>query len=209
MPESLQIMQPGSDRLTDRKHASIVSAAVQEFQTRGYYATSMNAIAAAANVSKRTLYNHFASKEALFDAILETLAEASAELSTCTFDAELDLAEHLSELARVELKFLTSPSVQALARAGISRMLGEPQGGKKVNQRQFHKRVERWLNDAQAAGSLIELDTQFAAKQFMGLLCSFAFWPTICSGESVPGKKERERIIDETVSMFLNRYQAE
>jgi len=88
-------------------------------------------------------------------------------------------------------------------------MLGEPEAGKKVNQRHFHKRVERWLNDAQAAGSLIELDTQFAAKQFMGLLCSFAFWPTICGGESVPGKKKRDRIIDETVSMFLNSYQAE
>ena len=88
-------------------------------------------------------------------------------------------------------------------------MLGEPLGGKKVNQRRFHKRVERWLDDAQDAGYLIEHDSQFAAKQFMGLLCAFAFWPTICGGESVPGRKKRERIIDETVKMFLIRYEAD
>ena len=209
MPASPQSKSPPLDRLTDRKHASIVDAAVQEFQARGYYAPSMNAIAAAANVSKRTLYNHFDSKETLFEAIIESLERASAELSVCTFDADRDLTEQLVELANVEIEFLTSPSVQALARAGISRMLGEPQVGKKVNERHFHKRVERWLKDAQKAGSLRELDTQFAAKQFMGLLAAFAFWPTICSGESTPGKKKRERIVRETVEMFLSCYQAD
>lgn len=181
---------------------------MNEFQARGYYATSMNAIAAAAKVSKRTLYNHFESKEALFDAILDSLASASAGLSTSTFDENRDLAEQLAELATVEINFLTSPSVQALARAGLSRLLGEPEIGKQLNQRHFHKRVECWLNDAQDAGCLVSLDTPFAAKQFMGLLSAFAFWPSICSGESIPGKKKRERIITETVMMFLNRYQA-
>lgn len=185
-----------------------MSAAVEQFQARGYYATSMNAIAEVANVSKRTLYNHFDSKETLFDAILETLANASAELTTCVFDENRDLAEQLAELATVELNFLTSPSVQALARAGLSRLLGEPEVGKKLNQRHFHKRIERWLRDAQEAGCLVELDTPFAAKQFMGLLSAFGFWPSICSGESIPGKKKRERIIDETVRMFLNSYEA-
>lgn len=185
-----------------------MKAAVEGFQSRGYYATSMNSIADAAKVSKRTLYNHFESKDALFDSILEALASASAELPTCTFDVEIDLAEQLTELAKVETRFLTSPSVQALARAGISRMLGEPQSGKKVNERRFHKRVETWLNDAQEAGCLVELDPQFAAKQFMGLLTAFAFWPTICNGESVPDQKRIQRIIEETVDMFLSRYQA-
>ena len=209
MPESSSHHLPEPSRLTDRKHAAILNAAVQEFQARGYYATSMNSIATAANVSKRTLYNHFESKEVLFEAILKTLADASSELSTCTFDSDRDLTEQLSELAKVEVQFLTSPAVQAMARAGLSRMLGEPEIGKKINPRHFHKRVEHWLRDARDAGYLIELDTQFAAKQFMGLLSAFAFWPSICSGESTPGKRKRERIIDETVTMFLNNYRTD
>ncbi|MFP4904840.1 TetR/AcrR family transcriptional regulator, partial [Paraburkholderia sp. BR14261] len=44
-------------RLTDRKRAAIVAAAIDEFLASGFDATSMDRIAARANVSKRTVYN--------------------------------------------------------------------------------------------------------------------------------------------------------
>lgn len=58
-------------RLTDRKRAAIVDAAIEAFLASGYDATSMDRIAAHAGVSKRTVYNHFPSKDALFVAILQ------------------------------------------------------------------------------------------------------------------------------------------
>lgn len=194
------------ERLTDRKRAAIVGAAAAEFQSRGYFSTSMNAIAAAADVSKRTLYNHFDSKEALFDAIIERLIQSAEELPVCTFDPDRDLREQLIELATVEVKFMASSSVRALARAGLSRVLAEPKVGKQIDHRRFHKRVESWLEDARKAGSLNHTDTQFATKQFVGLLTSFAFWPTIVNGESPPTRKKRQRIVESTVDMFLGFY---
>jgi len=139
-------------RLTDRKRLAIVQAAAMEFQTRGYFSTSMNVIAATANVSKRTLYNHFDSKEALFDAIIEELTQKAELLPECSFDPTRDLREQLVELAEAEVQFMTSASVVALARAGISRVLAEPEVGKKIDHRRFHKRVKSWLDDALAAG---------------------------------------------------------
>ena len=209
MPKLPKAPAETAGRLTDRKRLAIVQAAVLEFQTRGYDATSMNTIAGTAKVSKRTLYNHFESKEALFDAIIEELENRVDRLPVCTFDGNQELSKQLTELARVEVEFLTSPSVQALARAGISRVLAEPQVGRKVSPRRFHKRVEKWLDDAQSAGCLKPLDTPFAAQQFVGLLRTFAFWPTIVSGEPKPGKQKRERIIQSTVEMFLNNYRLE
>ncbi|WP_390888393.1 TetR/AcrR family transcriptional regulator, partial [Leclercia adecarboxylata] len=50
-------------RLTDRKRAAILEAAVAEFRAFGFAGTSMDRIAATAEVSKRTVYNHFASKD--------------------------------------------------------------------------------------------------------------------------------------------------
>lgn len=52
------------------KPAQIIEAAVAVFLEQGYGAASMDAIARAANVSKATLYAHFAGKEQLFAALI-------------------------------------------------------------------------------------------------------------------------------------------
>ena len=51
--------------------AAIRSAAIELFAEAGFEATSMDAVATAAQVSKGTLYARYASKEALFRAALE------------------------------------------------------------------------------------------------------------------------------------------
>lgn len=53
------------------KVAAIVAAARTLFLAQGYGATSMDAVARAAPVSKRTLYHHFESKAALFGAVVD------------------------------------------------------------------------------------------------------------------------------------------
>lgn len=58
--------------------ARIVDAALKAFGTRGYDATSLDAIAADLGVRKQTILYHFASKELLLEAVVD---EAGAELS--------------------------------------------------------------------------------------------------------------------------------
>src|SRR3546814_8603477 len=80
-------------RLTERKREAILQAAIAEFRSSGFEITSMDKIAATAGVSKRTVYNHFPSKEALFAEILNRLWNS--------ITAEQDMArseEHTSEL---------------------------------------------------------------------------------------------------------------
>ncbi|HWE58924.1 MAG TPA: helix-turn-helix domain-containing protein [Solirubrobacteraceae bacterium] len=52
----------------------ILTAAAQLFMRQGFNATSINALRAAARVSKRTLYQHFESKDELIVAYLATYA---------------------------------------------------------------------------------------------------------------------------------------
>ncbi len=207
-PQSVLSQNEPRTRLTDRKRASIVKAAVEAFQRYGYHAASMNGIAEAASVSKRTLYNHFDSKEALFDAILDELKFRVEQLPACEFDESRDLVEQLTELAHSEIDFLTSEEVQAFARAGLSRVLGEPDAGQQVDQRFFLQRVTTWMKKAQASGCLLEADAEFAALQFVGLLRTFAFWPTIVHGEPRPSRRKQNQIVARTVEMFLSRYEA-
>ncbi|MDX2097629.1 MAG: TetR/AcrR family transcriptional regulator [Leptolyngbyaceae cyanobacterium bins.59] len=57
------------------KAEQILKGAMQEFLAHGYAATSMDRVAAAAGVSKATVYSHFQDKEGLFTALVARMAQ--------------------------------------------------------------------------------------------------------------------------------------
>jgi AcrR family transcriptional regulator len=59
--------------------AALIDVATELFATKGYEATAIPAVLDAAGVSRGALYHHFASKEALFEAVLQSV-EAEATL---------------------------------------------------------------------------------------------------------------------------------
>ncbi|MEU6233001.1 TetR/AcrR family transcriptional regulator [Kitasatospora sp. NPDC047058] len=71
--------------LTEKRQA-ITRAARTVFGRDGYTRASIDAIAAEAGVSTRTIYNHFAGKELLFQTVLQ---ESAAQVG----DAQLDIIE--------------------------------------------------------------------------------------------------------------------
>ncbi|MBX9667849.1 MAG: TetR/AcrR family transcriptional regulator [Candidatus Obscuribacterales bacterium] len=62
------------DSRSNSKRDAILRSAMNEFFANGYEAASMDRIADAANVSKRTVYNHFEDKEKLYKSLIEFLA---------------------------------------------------------------------------------------------------------------------------------------
>jgi AcrR family transcriptional regulator len=78
---------PGKTRvLLDRptRRAAILRAAATAFATRGFAATSMDDVAAEAGVTRLIVYRHFASKEALYVAVLEHVYERLGEESAAS-----------------------------------------------------------------------------------------------------------------------------
>jgi TetR/AcrR family transcriptional regulator len=61
---------PGARSAPDSGAERILQAAARLFAERGYAGTSMQAVAEAAGVCKSNVFHHFASKEALFEAVL-------------------------------------------------------------------------------------------------------------------------------------------
>ncbi|MBR0755302.1 TetR/AcrR family transcriptional regulator [Bradyrhizobium jicamae] len=57
------------------KREDILEAGTKIFLERGFGATSMDEVAVQANVSKRTVYDYFESKEGLFAAVVQELCE--------------------------------------------------------------------------------------------------------------------------------------
>ncbi|KAG1443271.1 hypothetical protein G6F57_018153 [Rhizopus arrhizus] len=114
-------------RLTDRKREAIMRAAVDEFRTAGYEATSMDRIAAAAGVSKRTGYNHFPSKEELFGQMLEQLWDSSASSVDLAYRTDLPLDQQLKQLLMQKLELLGDSNFIDLARVALAEIIHSPE----------------------------------------------------------------------------------
>ena len=79
---------------SERKRAAITTAALRLFERDGFARTSVDAIAAEAGVSKRTIYNHYADKESLFLAVVRDTYSSLIEAVTTLMDTYLtDLAD--------------------------------------------------------------------------------------------------------------------
>ncbi|MGO4703747.1 TetR/AcrR family transcriptional regulator [Dyella sp. 2RAB6] len=199
---------PRPSRLTDRKRAAILEAAIDEFRSAGYEATSMDRIAARAKVSKRTVYNHFPSKEVLFIEIMHQLWEASREGEELTYRADQPLRDQLLELVGQKMRLLHGEAFVSLARVAIAAAIHSPERAQamvaRMNEREEGLTV--WLRAAAADGRLKIDDPVFAAHQLQGLVKTFAFWPQITLGQPALRMKERKRVAESAVDMFLAYY---
>lgn len=195
-------------RLTDLKRAAILEAAIDEFRSAGYEATSMDRIAARAGVSKRTVYNHFPSKEVLFVEIMHQLWEASREGEELAYRADRPLREQLLELVNLKLRLLNSEAFVSLARVAIAAAIHSPERAQdmvaRMNEREEGLTV--WLRAAAKDKRLKIDDPVFAAHQLQGLVKTFAFWPQITLGQPALRPKERKRVAETAVDMFLSYY---
>ncbi|WP_269502332.1 TetR/AcrR family transcriptional regulator [Burkholderia sp. IMCC1007] len=198
-------------RLTDRKRAAIIDAAIEEFLAAGYDATSMDRIAARADVSKRTVYNHFPSKEALFAAILHQLWEAIRTASPPAYCADVPLREQLLALLNRKLRLLNDEAFLALARVAIGAAIHSPERARDMVERLGEREEDLtvWIRAAAAAGRLSTTDPVFAAHQLHGIVKAFAFWPQVTLGQPPLGMQEQQKLAESAADMFLAYYARE
>ena len=110
MSHLVAMLTPMTESLRDRRKRrtaeAIVAAALELFAERGFERTTIEQIAAAADISRRTFFRYFADKEELFFAEDERLLEV--------VEATLDAApagEPVLELARRATRALAAHSV--------------------------------------------------------------------------------------------------
>ncbi len=112
---------PRSGRPPDAaKRRAILTAAQQLFLARGYAGTSMDQVADAADVSKRTAYRHFGSKEDLFRAAIAAKCEAMLGAVAHGEGAVADTAAALNAFGRAFLALIFSDDAQRLHQLVVS-----------------------------------------------------------------------------------------
>ena len=195
-------------RLTDRKRAAVIGAAIEEFLAAGFDATSMDRIAARASVSKRTVYNHFPSKEVLFAAILRQLWDSSDTGETPAYSASQPLREQLLQLLSKKLSLLNDEAFLSLARVAIAAGIHSPERARDMVARMGEREEDLtvWIRAAAADGRLKTSDPVFASQQLQGLVKAFAFWPQVTMGQPPLSKDEQRQVAESAADMFLARY---
>lgn len=196
-------------RLTDRKREAIVQAAIAEFRDNGFEVTSMDRIAARAEVSKRTVYNHFPSKEELFSEMLQRLWSIAATQADATYKPGVPLRDQLRELFDAKMATLGDSNFIDLARVAIGATIHSPERAQtwvsRLNQREETFTV--WVRGAQQDGRLKAVEPGFAASQIHALLKAFAFWPQVTLNEPLLAPDKQREVVESALDLFLCWYE--
>ena len=196
-------------RLTDLKRAAIIQAAISEFRAHGFDVTSMDKIAATAGTSKRTVYNHFPSKEALFSEILNQLWSRITAEQQSSYRADLPLRDQMRVLLMAKMQVMADDNFLDLARVAIAATIHSPERAQNMVERMGEREegLTVWIRAAQADGRLKPIAPEFAAQQVHGMLKSFAFWPQISMGLPALAAEMQSSVVDSALDMFLACYQ--
>lgn len=199
---------PAPARLTDRKRAAILEAAAAEFRQAGYDATSMDRVAASAGVSKRTVYNHFPSKEVLFGHILQQLMQRGVASPDLAYRPDRPLRPQLFDLVQQKLQLLHDEDFIDLVRVAIAAVIPSPERAQEMFTRIGDKEegLTVWIRAAAADGRLNTQDPLFASMLLQGMIKGFAFWPQITLGQPVLTHDQRGQVAQTVTDMFLGYF---
>lgn len=201
--------QPLTRREANRRarEARILQAALTVFSQAGYSGATMDAVAAEAGMSKPTLYQYFASKEALFQAML--LPHRDRMLTPFAQPSGRGLAHDLLNFAWAYADTVMEPEMLALARLIIGEVQRFPEIGAAYQaagpDRLLHGMM-RWLEGQRDAGRLAFDDAELAAQDLWGLILSAPRTRALHNPDTPPAQAELARYIHNGLRVFLRAY---
>jgi TetR/AcrR family transcriptional repressor of mexJK operon len=202
---------PGRGGRPSRQQAArlgerIVDAATHLFMSHGYGATSIEAVARRARISKRTFYHRFDDKPALFVAVVHRIIDRLRPPADFPL-LEGGLQEILERLAGLILRAVLTPEAIALNRMVIAESARFPKLAAVVTEQGVSEEAIRFMAgilDREARAGNLALDNpMFAARQFLYMI--IALPQRRAMGFGVPmTSAEIEAWSRDVVNLFLN-----
>ncbi|HZH43847.1 MAG TPA: TetR/AcrR family transcriptional regulator [Lysobacter sp.] len=190
------------------KRAAILEAAKRLFVEQGFAGTSVEQIAAAAGVSKLTVYSHFGDKDTLF--VEAVKAKCMAQMPDEVFvRPRRDIRASLTDIAEHFYALVSSEEAIGLQRVLMTDGRDNPKlcqlfweaGPARIN-----AGMVQFLREAVAAGLLDIPDTELAAEHFLCLLKRpvnmRVLLPGLCPACEDPDRDH----VGEVVDLFMRAY---
>ena len=193
--------------VTLTKRSAITKAATEMFVRHGYDATSMDLIAAAARVSRQTIYNQFENKEKLFRAIISSLTEEAVLPLAEPGRKGLSVRSTLLRLARSILATSLRPSTLAVHRLVIAESARFKELGPAIYTSGAAHAVGQlagFLREQTGLGRLDVHNPSMAAEQFFGMVEGFHQFRALIGIQ--PRRGEVEASAEAAVDAFLRAF---
>jgi AcrR family transcriptional regulator len=196
----------------DRENAkrnAVLLAAARLFLEQGFEPVSMDAIAAAAGVSKRTVYSYFESKAELFAAIMVAHCTSMGGIALPKHAGGHDPRQVLSDFGRVFLRMITSRRALALQRVICRETERFPEVGRIFFQngpRRHLTALADYLRQAHGQGRIQVDDPEGAAFLFMSIVKAPFHLGQLCGLIGDVPESAIRRAVDTAVDVFLRAY---
>ena len=190
-----------------RIREKILDVATALILTHGYGATSIEAVAKRAGISKRTFYHRFNDKADLFGAVIHRLIDRLRPPENAILPKGDTFDEMLENLAHLILAASLTPDALALYRVILSEATRFPklaevvhaQGARQEAVDHIAQLIERQAH----LGQLDLLDCHFAAEQFLQMVISVPQRRALGLGAPM-SRSELDFWVRRTVKLFLD-----
>jgi TetR/AcrR family transcriptional regulator, regulator of autoinduction and epiphytic fitness len=193
-------------RNTSKKRHEIMDAAAQVFVTAGYENASMDRIAEVARASKRTVYNHFTSKEVLFQAVIGRFLQQSHALKQIQYEPRKSLSAQLGRFADSIIDLTRNPEWLGLVKVMTSLTVVQPElvASTMAGVHDERDSLEVWLEAATADNRLRVKQSALVARTFWAALSGAFLMPAIYLAPLPP--QEANAVKQELIAMLLARH---
>ncbi len=202
-------MIEGASAPASAKAQQVLAAASRLFMAHGYGATSMDAIAREAGVSKATLYAHFPSKDRLFGAIIGHRCQRFSQALAAQDADPADLRGALLAIGASFLQMILSEQARGIYRIVIAEAPRLPELGRiffESGPAIVTRRLADFLQHANERGQTAVPDPWLAAKQLIGALQGPFHMARLVGLIDQPDEAELERATTTAVDVFLAAY---
>lgn len=176
--EDVTPFRSAEQKLADRaaKRAAVLKAAVRMFNERGFFATSLDDVAASLGVSKRTIYHYLSSKDqVLLECLtigLEQLLEAAAQARQEEGTGRDRLVKFLRRYAEINMNDFG----RCVIRTGEEALSADSLPRYRAMKRDIDRELRSLIAQAIEDGSIAPVDVKIAAFTVAGAINWPARW---------------------------------
>lgn len=179
------------------------------FVKQGYSAVSMDAIADAVPVSKRTLYNHFNDKKALFTAVMQSRCQQVFQMLEEKLMDERPVDKVLGEVGTRFLDIVLDTDAVDMYRTIITESQKFPDLGKLFydsGPKRTRGLIADYLKRLHGKGVLHVPKPEMASGLFVGMLLNRVQMQCLLGIKKVVTAQERHDIISYAVDVFVRAH---